>query len=399
MTEFAVKISTIISSGITVIHLFLCSVAFAQILPEDPAIGGQLLASKGCLTCHSLKGEGGNIGPDLGKIDLGDTQLDLAAKIWNHTPSMIAGMEKAGIAKPTLTGQEFTEITAYLYFLRFFDEPGDPAAGEYIFDQKGCLSCHPVSGKGRKGELGLDKFPRNISPVFFSQAIWNHGIEMMARMVQLGKRWPSFADTEMMDLLEFIRTRAKGAEEPAFFKPGSPKEGKRVFDTKGCNTCHSIRGEGAEGDIDLGKRAKTFYTSLTKIASNMWNKGPEMILVRIAQTQCGLPKFTSKEMSDLLAYLYFLRYIDEPGNIANGEKLFSEMRCSQCHGLEGKRGKLMYIDLSKYRNTAQTEIVASIWNHSIEMRKAIGVQGIPWLQLKEGEMADLLAFIRNPQKK
>ncbi len=393
------KISTIISSGITIIHLFLCSFAFAQILPEDPAIGGQLLASKGCLKCHSVKGEGGNIGPDLGKIDLGDTQLDLAAKIWNHTPSMIAGMEKAGIDKPTLTGQEFTEITAYLYFLRFFDEPGYPASGEYIFEQKGCLSCHPVSGKGREGELGLDEFPRNISPVFFSQAIWNHGIEMMARMVRFGQRWPNFADREMMDLLEFIRTRAKGAEEPAFFKPGSPKEGKRVFDTNGCNKCHFIRGEGAEGGIDLGKRAKTFYTSLTQIASSMWNKAPEMILVRIAQTQCGLPKFTSKEMSDLLAYLYFLHYIDEPGNIANGEKLFSEMRCSQCHGLEGKRGKLMYIDLSKYRDTAQAEIVASIWNHGIEMRKAIGGQGIPWPQLKEGEMADLLEFIRNPRKK
>ncbi len=389
----------IISSGITVIHLFLCSIAFAQILPEDPAIGGRLLASKGCLKCHSLKGEGGRIGPDLGEIDLGDTQLDLAAKIWNHTPSMIAGMEKAGIDKPTLTGQEFTEITAYLYFLRFFDEPGDPAAGEYIFDQKGCLSCHPVSGKGREGELGLEEFPRNISPVFFSQAIWNHGIEMMARMVRFGKRWPDFADKEMMDLLEFIRTHAKGAEEPAFFKPGSPKEGKRVFDTSGCNKCHSIRGEGAEGGIDLGKRAKTFYTSLTQIASSMWNKAPEMILLRIAQTQCGLPKFTAKEMSDLLAYLYFLHFIDEPGNIAKGEKLFSEMRCSQCHGLEGKRGKLMHIDLSKYRDAAQTEIVASIWNHSIEMRKAVRAQAIPWPQLKEGEMADLLEFIRNPQKK
>ena len=35
---------------------------------------------------------------------------------------MITDMEREGIAKPTLTGQEYTEITAYLYFLRFFDE-------------------------------------------------------------------------------------------------------------------------------------------------------------------------------------------------------------------------------------------------------------------------------------
>jgi hypothetical protein len=42
---------------------------------------------------------------------------------------MIAGMEQAGIAKPTLTGQEFTEITDYLYFLRFFDKPEMPPQG------------------------------------------------------------------------------------------------------------------------------------------------------------------------------------------------------------------------------------------------------------------------------
>ncbi len=395
----AVKINTTKSIVMVfILLLFLWSSVFAQTLPEYPAIGGQLLASKGCLKCHSIKGKGGSTGPDLGKIDLGDTQLDLVAKIWNHTPSMISGMEKAGIARPTLTGQEFADITAYLYFLRFFDDPGDPAAGALIFDQKGCSSCHPVSGRGKEGELALDEFPRNITPVFLSQALWNHSLEMMARMLVIGKSWPTFADTEMMDLLEFIKTHAKGAAEPAFFKPGNPQEGKRVFDTRGCKNCHSIRGEGMEGGIDLGMRAKTFYKSLTRIASDMWNKAPVMILVRIAQTQCGIPKFTSEEMSDLLAYLYFLHYIDEPGNGSKGEKLFSDLSCSQCHVVGGKRGKLMYINLSKYRNAAPTAIVADIWNHSIEMRQAMGVHGIPWPRLKRGEMADLLEFIRNPRK-
>jgi cytochrome c2 len=392
------KTITIISSGMTAIFLFLCSIAFAQILPEDPSIGGQLLASKGCVKCHSINGKGGRTGPDLGKIDLGDTQLDLAARMWNHAPSMIAGMKKAGIVKPALTGQEFTEITAYLYFLRFFDEPGDPAAGAYIFEQKGCASCHPLAGRGKEGELGLDEFPRNISAVFLSQAVWNHSLEMMARMLTIGKQWPVFRDTQMMDLFEFIRTHARGAEEPFFFKPGNPREGKQVFDAKGCSKCHSIRGEGAEGGIDLGKRAKTYYTSLTQIASNMWNKAPEMILVRIAQTECGIPRFTAEEMSDLLAYLYFLHYIDEPGNIAKGEKLFSEMRCSQCHSLKGEGGKLIYIDPSKYPNTDQTTLVAGIWNHTAEMMEAMGVKDITWPQLRKGDMADLLEYIRSAQK-
>ncbi len=388
----------IVSLEIVIIFLFLLtSFAFAQTLPEDPARGGRLLVSKGCVKCHALKGEGGKIGPDLGKIDLGDTQLDLAAKIWNHTPSMIIEMERARMIIPTLTGQEFTEISAYLYFLKFFDEPGNPARGRSVFTEKGCYLCHPPSGKGMEGTPGLQEFPKNISPVFLSQAIWNHSLDMIARMVEIGMKWPKFWGTEMMDLFEYIKANAKGVEEPAFFKPGNPKEGKRLFDTKGCNKCHSIQGEGAKGGIDLGKIAKTFYTSVTQMASIMWNKGPT-VLVKMTQTESGILKFTSKEMADLLSYLYFLHFVDEPGDIMNGKRLFSEIGCLQCHGLDGKRGKLMYIDLSKYQGTAPTEIVATMWNHRLEIQKAIEKEGIPWPLFKKGEMADLLEFIRTPKR-
>ena len=104
----------------------------------------------------------------------------------------------------------------------------------------------------------------------------------------------------------------------------------------------------------------------------------------MVQTQSGVPMFTPKEMSDLLAYLYFLHFIDAPGDATNGKRLFSEMGCSQCHGLDGGRGKLMYINLSKYGNQAQTEIVASIWNHSMHIRKAMGEEGLTWPSSKRG---------------
>ncbi len=389
----------LMSRGTIAILLFvLTPFAFGQVIPEDPARGGQLFISKGCAKCHALNGGGGKTGPDLGKVDLGDTRLNLAAKIWNHTPAMIVEMESSGMIKPTLTGQELAELSAYLYFLRFFDEPGNPAKGKYVFSEKGCSFCHPSSGKGKGGASGLDGFPRNASPAFLSQAIWNHCLDMIVRMVEIGLKWAQFHEKEMMDLLEYIKTNAKGAEEPAFFKLGNPKEGKEVFTSKGCIQCHSIRGEGAQGGVDLGKTAGTFYTSLTEIASSMWNKGPA-VLVRIAQTQCGIPKFTSKEITDLLAYLYSLHFTDEPGNRANGERIFSSIGCSQCHGPDRKPGKLVYIDLSKYETTAEMEIVASMWNHSREIQKAVGEQNMPWPRFENGEMADLLEFIRTPKKK
>jgi cytochrome c len=54
-------------------------------------------------------------------------------------------------------------------------------------------------------------------------------------------------------------------------------------------------------------------------------------------------------MADLMAYLYFLHFVDEPGNLVNGRKVFSELGCSKCHGLDGKPGELTNIDLSKYK--------------------------------------------------
>ena len=391
--------TTRVLTGTIVILLFvLVPFAFGQVIPEDPTQGGRLFVSKGCANCHAIKGEGGKIGPDLSTIDLGNTRLNLAAKIWNHTPSMMAQMESKGMTQPTLTGQELAELAAYLYFVRFLDEPGNPTKGRTVYYEKGCSICHPSSGKGREGAPALEGFPRNVSPVFLSQAIWNHCLDMIVRMVEIGLKWTQFWETEMMDLLEYIKTYAHGAEEPAFVKPGNPKEGKEVFMAKGCMQCHSIRGEGARGGVDLGEKAETYYSSLTQIASSMWNKGPK-VLVKIAQTQCGMPKFAPKEMSDLLAYLYSLHFIDEPGNRINGERIFSSLGCSQCHGPDRKPGNLIYIDLSKYETAAEMEIVADMWNHSKEIQKAVGEQNMPWPQFKEGELADILQFIRNPRKK
>lgn len=387
-----------------IILLFLiCSLtpSFTQtFLPEDPTKGARLFAGKGCARCHALKGDGGKSGPDFGRVDLGDTQLDLAAKLWNHIPSMIIGMERAKIKKPSMTGEEFSEISTYLYFLKFFDESGNPTRGRSVFNEKGCNICHPLSNRGKKGEKGLDEFPQNLSPIFLAQVIWNHGPDMIAEMVQRGMKWPEFKGTEMMDLLEYIKTNAKGgSRETAFIIPGNPKEGKQIFTSKGCIKCHAIRGEGGKDGEDLGKKAKTFYKSLTQVASSMWNKGPT-VLAKMSQTQMGIPKFSPKEMADLIAYLYFLHFTDEPGNPTNGKKIFSDLGCSKCHGVDGKQGELMTIDLSKHQKAPNPmQIVAGIWNHGTEIDKAVREKGLSWPKFKKGEMADLLEFIRTSKKK
>ena len=204
----------------------------------------------------------------------------------------------------------------------------------------------------------------------------------------------------MIDLLEYIKTNAKGPKEVAYINPGNPREGRKTFLSKGCGECHPIRGEKASaGGIDLSKRSKAYYRSLTRVTSTMWNKGPT-VLAKMSQTKTGIPKFTPKEMADLISYLYFLHFIDEPGNPVNGKKRFSDLVCVRCHGMDGKPGELMTIDLSKYQGaTNPMEIAAGIWNHSVEIRRATVEKGIPWPRFKKGEMADLLEYLRTPKKK
>jgi cytochrome c len=382
------------------IFLVANSVLAQAPLPDDPTKGARHFVNKGCVKCHALKGEGGKTGPDLGKIDLGDTQLDLAAKLWNHIPSMVAGIERAKILKPDLTGEELGSIASYLYFLKYFDEPGDATRGKFLFNEKACISCHPLTGKGKGGESGLNEFPQNISPVFLSMQIWNHGPDMIANMVKLGIKWPEFKETEMIDLLEYIKSNAKGPKEVAYINPGNPREGRKTFLSKGCGECHPTHGEKpSAGGIDLSKRSKAYYRSLTRVTSTMWNKGPT-VLAKMSQTKTGIPKFTPKEMADLISYLFFLHFIDEPGNPVNGKKRFSDLVCVRCHGMDGKPGELMTIDLSKYQGaTNPMEIAAGIWNHSVEIRRATVEKGIPWPRFKKGEMADLLEYLRTPKKK
>lgn len=378
--------------------LFLSPAAFSQtLLPQDPARGARIFVAKGCVKCHALKGEGGTVGPDLGRIDLEDSQLELASRLLNHIPSMVQGMERAKVMKPNLTGDELTEISAYLYFLKFLDEPGDATRGRYVFTAKGCNNCHPLSGKGKEGEAALEVFPQNISPVFLSQSIWNHGQVMIAQMVKMGMKWPTLEGTEMMDLLEYIKMNAKGPKETAFIAPGNAREGRQVFAGKGCIKCHAIRGEGGKGGGDLGKKAKAFYKSLTLIVSSMWDKGPE-VLAKMSQTQAGIPKFTSKEMADLIAYLYFLHFNDEPGNPSNGRRAFSDLGCIKCHGTDGTKGEFMNVDLSKYQKAAPMDFVAGYWNHGAEIENAMKAKGISWPRFRKGDLADLIEFVRTRKK-
>ena len=177
--------------------------AEAELLePGDPAEGERLFHERGCIKCHSVRGEGGKIGPNLGNPGWATSFTGVAIKVWNRGPGMRAAMAANALEAPNLTPQEMAHVIAYLFAVTYSDQPGSAAAGVQVLQEKGCARCHEA-GVGPV----FDRFRGRATPVTVAQALWNHGPTMLERMRDLGIRWPTLSGQEMSDLLAALNAK------------------------------------------------------------------------------------------------------------------------------------------------------------------------------------------------
>jgi len=175
-----------------------------QALPGRPAVGQALFEEKGCLSCHSVRGMGGNRAPDLGTAP-GDL-LDFAARMWNKAPRMTQVMREAGIEVPVLTAGDMADLVAYLASIQYLAEEGSPDRGRARLRDRGCLGCHALNGSGGTGApdlaqvLGLDSRSAVIA------ALWNH---VGAALVVRQDAWPSLSAADVADLSAILQTMGR----------------------------------------------------------------------------------------------------------------------------------------------------------------------------------------------
>ncbi|MEW6208967.1 MAG: c-type cytochrome, partial [Acidobacteriota bacterium] len=94
-------------------------------LSGDPVKGRHILASKGCLECHSMWGAGGKKGPDLAGVGMGKSMAEIAGSLWGHKPYATELTEQRGASLPIISPEEMSDLISYLYYLNYFNEPGD----------------------------------------------------------------------------------------------------------------------------------------------------------------------------------------------------------------------------------------------------------------------------------
>ena len=81
----------------------------------DPARGQLILVAKGCLKCHTWKGEGARVGPDLAERRASFAPAATwAATMWAHTPRMAAVAVERGVMYPRFSGVEMLDLLGFL---------------------------------------------------------------------------------------------------------------------------------------------------------------------------------------------------------------------------------------------------------------------------------------------
>lgn len=194
--------------------------------PGSPKRGEKLFTEKRCVECHSIRGHGEKVGPDLG-VKLKGSLTRIAGAMWNHAPHMWHKMAERGIEVPSLTEVEMADLISYLYFFQFIDPPGDAGRGQVVYQEKRCGNCHALRGVGEKVGPDLAKVEKLDTPLEVITEMWNHAAKMEEKMAEENVAWPVLKGGEMADLIAHLLQARGGAPPPAGSKGSDPKGVRR----------------------------------------------------------------------------------------------------------------------------------------------------------------------------
>lgn len=353
-----------------------------------PEAGWDLFRAKGCVNCHAVWGQGGDVGPDLGRVRAGDFNTSagqLAGTMWNHVPRMWEKMEEQNISISDITAEEMSHLFAFMLFIRYVDEPGDADEGRRTLQRARCHACHAVAGEGGSVGPDLESWARFVNPIVWAQKMWNHADDMAEQMQARGIAWPRFESRDLINIIAYVRSRGR-AEAKEYLEPGSPARGRDLYQARGCAGCHA---DGRRGpDLDAARLPDT----LAGIAARMWNHAPVMrrAMRGMAPSQRSL---AAQEMADIIAYLLTRRYFLGKGDRDHGAQIYAAKGCVACHRI-ADIGGAVGPELTEARGKVSPVFMAYVmWRWGPQMMAEMTRMGLPWPNFSGEEMADLIAFL------
>jgi len=245
--------------------------------PGDAKQGARAFQSQQCGKCHTAS-DARNAPPVSKWTSLADP-VDLFLSIWQHAPAMRAAMDKRTMNWPSLSTEELGDILAYVEPLTASKSKpatlvlGDPDKGRQLYNLRGCTSCH-------KGRQTRENVPLAHSFTELASVLWNHA-PMMTNLP------PMLTRQEMGDLVAYLWASRY------FEEGGRVMQGKAVFESKRCISCHE------------SLHSVRPFSAASMIAA-LWKHSPAALV------KSGVPKipwtpFLDGEMADLVAYLNIAR--------------------------------------------------------------------------------------------
>ncbi len=370
-------------------------------IPGDARRGALIFRDRGCIVCHSVRGEGGTTAPDLVRRSIREyTPELLAGAMWSHAPAMWQVMARRGIGIPALDEQEVADLYAHFFSIRYFDPPGEVSRSKTVFTAKRCNRCHALRGNQLRGEKENRRRAVRLvgpaladakclsDPIAWVREMWNHSASMFQKMQEAGIAWPKLTTQEMVDLLLYLQTLPENRSARSSFAPADPEQGQAIFEQKGCGNCHTVSAR-EKGKINLLEKGRP-SGSITEFATEMWNHTPEM-LRRAKVTGTPLPKFSGDEMNHLIAYLFWAGFFEQRGNAGRGRRVFVRNKCASCHEQEPAAAAP---NLAQFRQrVSPIFMTAALWKHGPRMLKEMELKGYPWPRFAGPDMSDLIAYL------
>lgn len=338
--------------------LILCGFASAM----DPERGKQVVRDQNCLTCHNVRGEGEQKGPDLsGRLVDHYTPAALASRLWNHLPEMWTAMQREAASRPQVTERDTEDLFAYLYSEHFLNPAGNEIRGQRAFEQRGCAACHNA-GPGTP----VENWTGIRDPFTLAQRMWNHAPAMRDARKERGIVFARLSSRDLADMTAYASRGQARATGPATLP--ETKQGEALFKTN-CDGCHPAI-------VDLPKRLRD-HTPL-EVASTMWNHATSMQNVPIGG---------SNDMRAIVGYVWNMQF-DVQGNAARGAKTFEDKGCAGCHQTMN-RGERVFTPYS---------MIALWWKHGPLMTAAKGKNArARWQTLSADDVENLVAYMNRRQ--
>ncbi|RME48697.1 MAG: hypothetical protein D6795_12580 [Deltaproteobacteria bacterium] len=361
-------------------------------LSGDPFEAVERFERFGCVECHAIgtEGEGEKAGPNLGALHQRASFMAGTSSFWNHIPGMSRKMAESRLSWPQIGGEDLLDLvalfTTYPYYLTRLRHRGDPERGRLLFQERGCVSCHPFDATSKLAP----PFAFDTSILQLARIFWRHG-----EIVKGERNRRPFREGEMADIVAFLESSAHRRRFPeTFTRPGAPDRGRSVFQAAGCGRCHESQRKGVRRKGKGAPAPSEFHLiDDTDVPAVLWNHAVAM-RTDLQRTGLSLKPWKNEDLADLIAYLFFAGFIDPPGDPDRGETIFQQKGCSQCHttggGSEDDRGE------ERIRiSGAETswDVLAMMWRKALQMRERMVKKQIEWPKLSPQEMADLTAYL------